>query len=198
MFAMSVPAPAQEVSTLRMSRVAILARLIAFAQQRKERLFRDVHFGLWLRLWHWMRLAIALQSRIKRGAFDTLRKPRAPRLEYERFDLDLDLGLDFDLDDFDDDVEEDYGEGHPRPVKSYLDLPFGEVVALICEGIGMTPDWDAWACEPWAQEEIKTQPAGSPYVGYAPPKAALPPPQQWPTPAPQAIGLAAPPGLPAP
>ena len=111
-----------------------------------------------------MRLAIALQSRIKRGAFDTLRKPRAPRLEYESTSASTSISASTSTSMTM--TKRTTGSGHPKPVKSYLDLPFGEVVALICEGIGMTPDWDAWACEPWAQEEIKTQPAGSPYVGY--------------------------------
>ena len=29
----------------------------------------------------------------------------------------------------------------------YLDRPFGEVVARICKGLGMKPDWAAWACD---------------------------------------------------
>jgi len=203
MFGMSVAAPAQEVSTLRMSRMAILERLIVFARAALGGLLRHGDFSAWSRIMGWMRLAITLQSRIRHGAFEEPRKPRAPRperlIEYENLlgDLFSDLGL--DLDEFDD---EGAPGGKPGTVKSYLELPFGQVVSLICQGIGMTPDWDAWASEPWAQEEIATQPAGSPYVGYAtkPPKTALPapPPQRWPPSAPPALGLAAPPGLPAP
>src|SRR5213080_2914514 len=75
----------------------------------------------------------------------------------------------------------------------------------------MTPDWDAWSCEPWAQEELRTRPPTSPYADYAgapptdaakelppPPIAQLSNPKPRPSPPPAAMRLAAPPGLPAP
>src|SRR5258706_4369208 len=74
-------------------------------------------------------------------------------------------------------------------LECYLDRPFGEVVALICKGLGMTPDWTAWADEPWAQEEIRTQPPTSPYFTGVP-LEALPPPR------PDPIRSAPPPGPP--
>src|SRR2546422_732824 len=49
----------------------------------------------------------------------------------------------------------------------YLDRPFGEVVALICKGLGIKPDWAAWAGEPRGQEEIRPRPPKSPYAHYA-------------------------------
>ncbi|HZZ37231.1 MAG TPA: hypothetical protein VFE03_16030, partial [Caulobacteraceae bacterium] len=49
----------------------------------------------------------------------------------------------------------------------YLDMPFGEAVGRICKGLGVKPDWAAWAAEPWAQEERRTRPQGSPYAGDA-------------------------------
>ncbi|HZZ36577.1 MAG TPA: hypothetical protein VFE03_12695, partial [Caulobacteraceae bacterium] len=54
-----------------------------------------------------------------------------------------------------------------RRLERYLDMPFGEAVGRICKGLGIKPDWAAWAAEPWAQEERRTRPEGSPYAGSA-------------------------------
>jgi len=63
-----------------------------------------------------------------------------------------------------------------------LSRPMGEIVALICEDLGLKPDWDRLAKEAWAVEEIRTAPAGSPFVALAaataPNNAASRPPPQ--------------------
>lgn len=42
--------------------------------------------------------------------------------------------------------------------------PVGELVALICRDFGLEPDWDALACEAWAQAEIASGAEGSPFL----------------------------------
>jgi hypothetical protein len=57
-----------------------------------------------------------------------------------------------------------------RP-EDYLTRPIGEMIGIICEGLGIAPDWDRWIQEPWALEEILTHRRGSPYAAH--PRAAL-------------------------
>jgi hypothetical protein len=63
------------------------------------------------------------------------------------------------------DTDDIYGEVLNRPV--------GELVALICRDLGIEPNWDALAWEAWAQEEMQSGVAGSPFVAAAP-KRPLP------------------------
>ena len=42
--------------------------------------------------------------------------------------------------------------------------PVGELVALICEDLGLEPNWDALAQEAWAQAEIASGAEGSPFL----------------------------------
>ena len=42
--------------------------------------------------------------------------------------------------------------------------PVGELVAMICRDFGLQPDWDALAQEAWAQAEIESGAAGSPFL----------------------------------
>jgi hypothetical protein len=42
--------------------------------------------------------------------------------------------------------------------------PIGELVAMICEDLGLQPDWDSLAAEAWAQAEIESGAEGSPFV----------------------------------
>lgn len=42
--------------------------------------------------------------------------------------------------------------------------PVGELVAMICEDLGLEPDWDALAAEAWAQAEIESGAKGSPFL----------------------------------
>jgi hypothetical protein len=57
--------------------------------------------------------------------------------------------------------------------------PVSEIVALICQDLGLEPDWSLLADTCWAQGEIAQNPPGSPYAGWkqrralarAPPRA---------------------------
>ena len=42
--------------------------------------------------------------------------------------------------------------------------PIGEAIALICQDLGLDPDWDRWENRPWARKEAETSPPGSPYA----------------------------------
>jgi hypothetical protein len=42
--------------------------------------------------------------------------------------------------------------------------PVGELVAMICRDFGLEPDWDALEQEAWAQAEIASGAAGSPFL----------------------------------
>ncbi len=67
------------------------------------------------------------------------------------------------LEDEDGDV---YGDLMARPI--------GEIVALICEDLELSPDWNALAREAWAVEEAASGAPGSPFVARAGPQAASP------------------------
>ena len=59
-----------------------------------------------------------------------------------------------------------YGDLAKRPV--------GEIIALICRDLDLSPDWTRLAAEAWAQEEIESGAAGSPFAalrGRDPPNA---------------------------
>ena len=47
--------------------------------------------------------------------------------------------------------------------------PIGEVVAQICEDLGLSPDWPELSREAWAQEEIQAGDPASPFAPLAPP-----------------------------
>ena len=69
------------------------------------------------------------------------------------------------------DQEDIYGDVLSRPVS--------ELVAMICEDLGLDPDWRHLAREAWAREEIIIGPAGSPLRtltdrDLAPPGASRP------------------------
>ena len=172
-------APTPEVLAMKRSRTAVLDRLSDFGMRLvegvKQRLTaegpRESLINYFVRIARWIRVAIFLCSRIDDGALDEPRPLKKLRVRKAAADKDSDVG------------PREAAEAlmrEPREyehLECYLDRPFGEVVALICKGLGMTPDWDAWACELWAQEEIRTQPPTSPYFTGVPPEAkALPPP----------------------
>src|SRR5260221_11037644 len=105
--------PTRDVKTLRMSRMAVLERLIAFGMQVVRGLKTSgkslVACALdFARISRWIRVAIFLCSRIDDGALDAPRPPkqaRAPAGEGPvRFDEDL-----FDVEDLHD-AEEPYDE----------------------------------------------------------------------------------------
>jgi hypothetical protein len=47
-----------------------------------------------------------------------------------------------------------------------LSRPMGEIVALICRDIGLSPDWTRLAEEAWAQAEIASGAPGSPFAEW--------------------------------
>jgi hypothetical protein len=49
--------------------------------------------------------------------------------------------------------------------------PTGEVIALICQDLGLTPDWDRWRSRGWARKEAEESPVGSPYAADPRPPA---------------------------
>jgi hypothetical protein len=49
-----------------------------------------------------------------------------------------------------------------------LKRPIGEIVALICKDLGLSPDWDRLAQEPWAIEERRQGEPGSPFAAPFP------------------------------
>ncbi|MGB8841121.1 MAG: hypothetical protein WCC64_08600, partial [Aliidongia sp.] len=48
----------------------------------------------------------------------------------------------------------------------FMSRPVGALVAGICTDLYLDPDWHLWQHERWAVKEIRTQPPGSPYVGW--------------------------------
>jgi len=42
--------------------------------------------------------------------------------------------------------------------------PIGEAIALICQDLGLDPDWDRWETRAWARDEAERSPPGSPYA----------------------------------
>jgi hypothetical protein len=44
--------------------------------------------------------------------------------------------------------------------------PLGELVAMICDDLGLQPDWNHLAAEAWAQAEIESGAEGSPFAGW--------------------------------
>jgi hypothetical protein len=61
--------------------------------------------------------------------------------------------------------DEIYGDVLTRPV--------GELVAMICRDLGLSPDWPGLAQEAWAQDEIASGQVGSPFI---PPRGRRPEP----------------------
>ena len=42
--------------------------------------------------------------------------------------------------------------------------PIGETIALICQDLGLDPDWERWENRAWARQEAERSPPGSPYA----------------------------------
>jgi hypothetical protein len=42
--------------------------------------------------------------------------------------------------------------------------PIGETISLICQDLGLTPDWDRWENQGWARKEAAESPLNSPYA----------------------------------
>ena len=129
--------PAETIVTLRVSRVAILQRLIVLGMQLLAGVKQRMDLGAVIRISRWLKIAILLRFHVRNGALDTPRQPRKARATD---------------DDFKEAAERPESEclfdrerNYEREVQRYLDRPFGEVIALICKGLGITPDWQAWA-----------------------------------------------------
>lgn len=65
------------------------------------------------------------------------------------------------------DVENLLGEVYAR-VKAYAEVEYvacsiGEMVACVCEDMGLSPDWSVWAGEDWAIAEAAAKTEGSPF-----------------------------------
>jgi hypothetical protein len=53
---------------------------------------------------------------------------------------------------------------HDEIYGDVLTRPVGELIALICRDLGLSPDWSRLAQEAWAQEEIASGQVGSPFI----------------------------------
>ena len=167
MFCMPGQSPAPDVAVMRLSRGAILTQLICFARELLASLRCSASLTRLRRIAHWMGVAMALSFHNGQGAWDPKPAPR-PRSKAAK-DLDLESYLESETyEEYESYAEYDrVGPGPGRDTsKRYLKRPFGEVVALICKGLGMTPDWETWSAEPWAQEEIRTRAPTSPYADW--------------------------------
>ncbi len=99
------------------------------------------------------------RERIDRIVRRLIEAEESDRKEVERLSSDIWERLE----DEDGDI---YGDLMARPI--------GEVVAQICEDLGLSPDWNALAREAWAVAEAESGAPGSPFVARAGPKAASP------------------------
>jgi hypothetical protein len=182
------------VLALRRSRVAILSWLAEIGVRKVTEVSRrvideapvgrtfDRLIDAFVRFSRWVRIAIALSFAIERGALDG-EPAEAPPAKRRRIREALTERPDWERPDWEQ-PERERPEREER-IEPYLRRPFGEVVALICRGLGVQPDWQAWSAEPWAQEEIRTRALTSPYAHWPhslpkPPPAAEPEPG-WPS-----------------
>ena len=69
--------------------------------------------------------------------------------------------------------------------EEYLNLPVSQIIAKICEDLGLPVDWHRFRFEDWAMQERRTKPEGSPFAGGGPPPRA---PRDWGTPSPNPTG----------
>ena len=49
-------------------------------------------------------------------------------------------------------------------VAEFMDLPIGEVVARMCEGLGLALDWDLWMGQVWAIDYVGIEASGNLYA----------------------------------
>jgi hypothetical protein len=124
-----------------------------------------------------VRLTIALQSRLLQDlqALDEVAerhlhggRSNAARARKARIGRILDRVIDAEAPD---DAEGDRLAGEVRERLENDDIygdvlarPVGEIVAMICRDLGLSPDWVRLAEEAWAQDEIAGGQAGSPFI----------------------------------
>jgi hypothetical protein len=178
---MTAAALAPDLRTLRLSRMSILDWLC----ERADEAIRGMGGGLeglqgkailthvnrWVRVGRWLRVAIWLWWAVARGDWDAPRDLVARRRSNAE-EISDEASLDREAAEIDKPEREPSERREFECFSHFLRRPFGEVVAMICKGIGLKPDWDAWSSEPWAQEELRTRHSTSPYAGYpnAPPR----------------------------
>src|ERR1044071_1559387 len=167
---MTAAVAAYDLRTLRLSRVAVLNDLCERASEAIAGMKGGLeglrgkailtHTNRFVRLCRWLRVAIWLTWAVLRGDWDVPRQVIARRRA---------LQADAERPERADPFERFDGPEPAERFSHFLRRPFGEVVAMICKGIGLTPDWDAWVPEPWAQEEVRTRPPTSPYAAWPEP-----------------------------
>jgi hypothetical protein len=47
-----------------------------------------------------------------------------------------------------------------------IQWPISETIAMLCQDLGLDPDWGRWEKRHWARQEAETSPRGSPYARY--------------------------------
>jgi hypothetical protein len=123
-----------------------------------------------------VRLAILLQEQLSQGAVDPLQTARLAEAAQRKQQVDRTVRIvgrvakdhcrkqGFQLGAYvhearerldNDDI---YGLVATRPV--------GELVAMICQDLGLRPNWDHLAAEAWARAEIESGAQGSPFVDW--------------------------------
>ncbi len=68
----------------------------------------------------------------------------------------------------------------PDDEADFARRPIGELVARICQDLGVTPDWSLWEAEDWALGEAEAKLPGSPYARPGAVRRMLTPPWEKP------------------
>jgi len=122
-------------------RVAKAVRLTVMLEEKEEKIIRDLKAGV-------IERAVEVRARRRRGEVERVMmaaihdKHRLSESGRERDRERLYEHLD----------REDF---EARPVS--------EIVRRLCDMIGLRPDWNRWADEPWADEEAQAGVPGTPY-----------------------------------
>ena len=121
-----------------------------------------------------VRLAILLQEQLARGEVDPLETARLAEAGRRQAQVDRAVGIvrrvakdhcgkssiaaGWDVAEARERLDNDdiYGLAASRPL--------GELVAMICQDLGLKPDWDLLAGEAWAEAEIESGAEGSPFL----------------------------------
>jgi hypothetical protein len=121
-----------------------------------------------------VRLAVLLQEQLARGGVDPLETARQAEARQRKQQVDRTLRIVKR-------VAKDHGRKQGFALGAYVceakerldndDIyglvatrPIGELVSMICEDLGLEPNWDHLAAEAWAQAEIESGAKGSPFL----------------------------------
>jgi hypothetical protein len=152
-----------------------------------------------------VRLTIALQSRLLQdlqaldevaerhlhgGRSNAARERKARIRRILRRVIDAEVGEAADGDRLAGEVRERLE--HDDIYGDVLARPVGELVAMICRDLGLSPDWVRLAEEAWAQDEIEGGQAGSPFIAARWPPPSPPGHDAAPAPPPTAPQAASP------